>query len=133
MFKQYDIIQIRTTKRIRYLSAPPGMATDPHGNWSIVGFIKSDIIAAKENTLVRVPISDVTKVASLSSNLFYSQIANAGYLKTTKINMVPHIATTYGINVAKAKQLLVDHNFKLEVDSMQERDLIVKQLHKIRK
>ena len=62
MFRQFDIIQIITTKGIKYLSGPEGHTTSPHGNWTIVGFVGPDAILAKENTLVRVPLTDIKKV-----------------------------------------------------------------------
>ena len=131
MLKQYDIVQIITTKNIRYLSGPTGMTTDPHGNWSVVGFIKADALVAKDSTLVRVPVVDLRKVASMSTVKFYDEISQAGYLKSNKINMVPHVASVFGINIAKAKRMLLNHNLALEVKTIGECDMIVSQLNKI--
>lgn len=85
MFKQYDIVQIITTKRIKYLSGQSGQSPSPHGNWSIVGFIESDAMIAKESTLVRVPISDIRKVASLNISSFEEILSKTG-IKTERQN-----------------------------------------------
>tara|TARA_R100001244_G_scaffold25113_2_gene25416 strand:- start:76737 stop:77024 length:288 start_codon:yes stop_codon:yes gene_type:complete len=86
MFNQFDVVQLSTTKGIRFLSGPQGGATDPHGNWSIIGFVELDAIIAKDTTIVRVPVADLKKVASYNLDSFMSKIQNAGYLKDRKNN-----------------------------------------------
>lgn len=67
--KQFDLVQIRTTKNIKYLSSEKGCATSPHGNWSVVGFIKREALLSKQGSLVRVPVSDLILIGE-----FYSPI-----------------------------------------------------------
>ena len=131
MLKQYDIVQIITTKRINYLSGPAGQSTSPNGNWSIVGFIGKDTIIAKEDTLARVPIGDLRKIASLSTESFMNEVSKAGYLKTKLIDMPEHISNIYNIDLEKSRKLLRDHNYNNTVTSKSERDMIVQQIAKV--
>jgi len=128
MFKQLDIVQIITTKGIKYLSGPEGHTTNPTGNWSIVGFVGADAIISKENTLVRVPLSDIRKIASYSIEGFVKKLNTAGYLKPKLINMSAHVSDELGINIAEARTFLLDYNFKLEVKTKGERDTITERV-----
>ena len=128
MLKQFDIVQIITTKSIKYLSGPEGHVTSPHGKWSIVGFVGPDIIIAKENTLVRVPRKDVRRVANYDLDALFKKISSAGYLKPELINMPDHVSKMLGINIAEARKLLVHYKFKLEVKTIEERDSITERV-----
>jgi hypothetical protein len=68
LLKQFDIVRILSVKQIRFLSGPPGKPASPNGYWSVVGFIGSDIIIAKDETIVRAPLSAVSKIASFKKN-----------------------------------------------------------------
>ena len=61
--RQFDRVQILTTRNVKYMSDLPGHTVDPHGFWSVVGFISKEALIAKETALVRIPIKDVRKVA----------------------------------------------------------------------
>ena len=128
MFKQLDIVQIVTTKKIKYLSGPEGHSTDPHGNWSIVGFVGPEAVLAKENTLVRIPLSDIKKVASYSMDGFLEQLSTAGYLKPDGINMPDQISKTLNINIAEARTFLLDNNLKLNVKTEEEKNDITERV-----
>jgi len=67
LLKQFDIVKILSVKGIRFLSGPQGKATDPNGLWSVVGIIGTDVVIAKDETIVRAPLSAVSKVASYES------------------------------------------------------------------
>jgi hypothetical protein len=69
LLKQFDIVRILSVKGIQFMSGPPGKPTDPNGYWSVVGFLGSDIIIAKDQTIVRAPLSAVSKVASYERNI----------------------------------------------------------------
>lgn len=86
MLNQFDVVQLLTTKRIRFLSGPPGAAANPQGNWSVIGFVEYDAIIAKDTTIVRAPISDLKRVASYNLDSFLSKIQQAGYLNDRKKN-----------------------------------------------
>jgi hypothetical protein len=128
MFKQLDIVQILTTRGIKYLSGPEGHATSPQGNWSIVGFVGSEAVLSKENTLVKVPLTDIKKVASYSVEGFMEQLSSAGYLKPKLISMPDHISKELGINIAEARTFLLDYKFKLSVKTKDERDIITERV-----
>lgn len=128
MFKQLDIVQIMTTKGIKYLSGPEGHTTTPHGHWSIVGFVGSEAVLSKENTLVKVPLSDIQKVASYSVEGFIEQLTSAGYLKPKLISMPDHISKELKINIAEARTFLLDYKFKLNVKTKDERDIITERV-----
>jgi hypothetical protein len=128
MFKQFDIVQIITTKGIKYLSGPPGHSTNPHGNWSIVGFVGSDAVLAKENTLVRVPLKDLRRIGQFNIENLYGKMSMTGYLKEDAINMPSHISDILGITIAEARQLLLDYNFKINVESEYERNQITERI-----
>lgn len=84
MYKQFDMVHILTTKGIRYLSGPQGVPANPNGNWSIVGFIEEDAILAKDNTLVRAPLSDIRKVGSYDLDKIINKVFHTGYLSNTR-------------------------------------------------
>lgn len=128
MFNQLDIVQILTTKRIRYLSGPEGHVTSPQGNWSIVGFVGSEAVLAKENTLIRIPLTDIQKIASYDTKGFIDQLSSAGYLKPKLINMSDHISKELSINIAEARAFLIDYKFKLDVKTKEERDNITERV-----
>ena len=68
-FKQLDRVQLRTTKNITYLSAPPGSIASPQGAWSVVCVVgASELMLAKDTTMIRVPVADVLKIADHNLN-----------------------------------------------------------------
>lgn len=63
IIKQFDRVELLTTKNVNYLSAKPGSSPSTHGLWSVVGIIDNmDILISKEDALVRIPLKDVKKV-----------------------------------------------------------------------
>lgn len=131
MLKQFDVVQIITTKKIRFVSGPPGHATNPHGNWSVVGFMGPDVIIAKDSTIAKVPVSDVRKIANYDMAGIKSQIEKAGYDKRTIINMPNHLSKLLKIDIAQARTLLLNYNFRLNVSSEEERDKITQRVKEI--
>lgn len=69
MLKQFDIVRILSTKNIKFLSGPPGKSVSPQGDWSIIGFVSDDVLIAKDETVVRAPISSVVKVGSFDVDI----------------------------------------------------------------
>lgn len=61
--KQLDQVTITTTTNVGWMSAPPGQVTNPKGVWVVVGILEDHVIVQKEQTLAKVPIIDVVKVA----------------------------------------------------------------------
>jgi hypothetical protein len=68
-FNRFDQVQIRTSRNVKYLSALPGTNISPKGVWSVIGVVAdSELMITKDNVIVRIPCSDVLKVADY--NLF---------------------------------------------------------------
>jgi len=126
MLKQFDIIQIITTKRIRYLSAPPGSASSPQGDWNVIGMIGPEVVAAKDSTLVRVPLQDVRKVGSYNLPEFLKELYDAGYKTSQSYSMAESISQLLEIDIAEARRFLVDHTLKTTVKTTSERDQIIR-------
>lgn len=64
------MVQLLTTKHIKYLSGPAGRPADPQGNWSVVGNFpgKATLLLAKDETIIAIPITDIRKVGSYDLN-----------------------------------------------------------------
>ena len=68
MFKIFDQARLLTTRNIKYLSASPGTELDPNGIWSVVATIQNELLLVKNNIVIRVPASDVLKIAEYQRN-----------------------------------------------------------------
>jgi len=64
--KQFDRVQITTTKNIEYLSDVGKSAPTPDGIWTVVGNVGSDVLMNKGTTVVSVPVSDIIKIGDYS-------------------------------------------------------------------
>lgn len=62
-FKQLDQVKLITTSNVGWVSAPPGQVANPNGIWIVVGILEDQLLVQKEETLAKVPIIDVIKVA----------------------------------------------------------------------
>lgn len=71
-FRQFDQVQLRTTRNVKYLSAPPGIQVSPKGIWSVAGVIAvgdtHDLLVVKQGATIRIPAGDVLKVAAYDIN-----------------------------------------------------------------
>ena len=69
MWRKFDIVQLTTTRNIKFLSGPPGRPAKPTGSWSVVGNLPgAKLMIAKDETIVIIPITDVRKVGSYDLN-----------------------------------------------------------------
>ena len=73
MFKQLDIVTLKTTKRVTWRSNPPDSDVDPHGKWSVVGAIGIELILCKDGAIIKIPFEDVEKVADYDINKFFEE------------------------------------------------------------
>lgn len=132
MLKQYDIVRIITTKRIRYLSAPPGITITPHGNWSIVGFIANEAIIAKQNTLIKIPVSDISKIGGMNLEKFHQQLFNAGYITTNKIDMFKAIHDKYPkMTHREIEKFMLSYNIPKTVETESEKERLIDKITEI--
>lgn len=117
--RSFDIVQIKTTKRVRFMSGPQGRAPSPHGNWSIVGFVEADAIIAKDNTIVRIPVEDLQPVAAMGTDKLMEALQDINP-KGQTYSTVEHIAKVFDMDVGVAKQLLQQYNLPHRVGSTAE-------------
>lgn len=68
MYKQFDIVSLKTTKNIRFLSGPRNNPATPDGRWSVVGVVGQQLMLAKDHTIILVSPDDVVKVAVYNIN-----------------------------------------------------------------
>jgi len=73
MFKQFDIVKLKTTKRVMWKSSPPGSDITPHGNWSVICLIGIELVLCKDGSIIRIPFEDVEKVADYNINKFFEE------------------------------------------------------------
>lgn len=60
-FSQFDRVTLRTTKNVKYLSAPPDTKLDPNGLWTIAAIVDNELLLVKEAAVLRIPAADVIK------------------------------------------------------------------------
>jgi hypothetical protein len=76
MWRRFDFIKLLTTKNINFVSGPPRRPADPDGVWSVVGNIpgQASVIAAKDQTIIIVPITDIKKIGRFDSETYLKKI-----------------------------------------------------------
>jgi hypothetical protein len=67
-FDRFDQVRLRTTKNVKYLSAPPGTHASPQGLWSVAGVVAGELLLVKYNIIIRIPATDVLKIESYDVN-----------------------------------------------------------------
>lgn len=65
VIRQFDQVQLLTTKRVHYISAPPGTQISPDGVWTVAAVIEMDLLLTKNNITIRIPAEDVFKIVTL--------------------------------------------------------------------
>ena len=73
MFKQFDIVKLKTTKRVLWKSSPPNSDIKPDGNWSVIGSLGVELVLCKDGSIIRIPYEDVEKVADYDINKFFEE------------------------------------------------------------
>jgi hypothetical protein len=67
-FQQFDQVRLRTTKNVKYLSAPPDTVVSPKGIWSVAAVVKVedayDLLLVKNSVTIRIPAVDVLKTVA---------------------------------------------------------------------
>lgn len=127
-YRQFDIVRLRHTKNIKYLSGPRGRATSPKGEWSIVGFIDREAILAKQNTIIRVPVSDIARIAEYNKDALLDKLRNVG--KPT-INVLKSASQALGLPEAKILTLCQEHKIATIVDSKAYETKAIEKLRKV--
>ncbi len=61
-FQYNNRVQIKTTKNVKYLSAPPGSKISPDGIWLVVAAVANELLLTKDTAIIRIPAADVLKI-----------------------------------------------------------------------
>lgn len=72
--EQFDVVQIIRQDNVTYLSAPQGSATKPTGHWTIIGFVGSDALISKQDTTVKIPVTDLKLIAKYDLSNFEKKL-----------------------------------------------------------
>lgn len=59
IISRFDLVTIRTTKNVSYLSADTCEKVDPNGTWSVLAILGRDLLLCKKKAVIRIPASDV--------------------------------------------------------------------------
>jgi hypothetical protein len=64
MIKRFDIVVLKTTENVKWMSGPAGRPALPKGHWIVTALgQKNQAILAKDETLIQIPIDDIIKVS----------------------------------------------------------------------
>ena len=87
-FEQFDLVQITTTRRVKWMIDTPGNTPDPNGIWSIVCSYPSSglLLIQKGTALARIPASDIKRIANYNIINVFDKIEESGkkYLNINK-------------------------------------------------
>ena len=76
-FREFDGVIITKTENIQWLFMEPNDVT---GIWSVVSATDDTLVLSRDTLLIRIPISDVHKVASYSLDTFIDYLQrNSSY------------------------------------------------------
>ena len=114
VLNQFDVVRLLRADNVKYLSAPPGRATAPRGEWSVVGFVDGDCILAKQTTIIRVQPSDVVVIARYDLSKLAAQVKKVG---TPWIDIVGTASKTLNISPGKVRELCKKWKIPTRVDS----------------
>ena len=79
-----DIVTIKTTKNVKWLSAPPGEPTSPKGEWCVIEEKEGVVLLVKEKTCIRIPVSDTVLVARYDLGVLLKELDKTNPLKKVK-------------------------------------------------
>jgi hypothetical protein len=127
-YRQFDVVRLLHTKNIKYLSGPRGRATSPKGEWSIIGFIDREAILAKQNTIIRIPIPDIVRIAEYNKDALFDKLKQAG--KPT-ISVIKAASQALGLSEAKILTLCQEHKIATIVDSKAYETKAIEKLRKV--
>lgn len=113
-YRQFDVVRLIHTRRVKYLSGPSERATAPKGEWSIVGFVERDAVLAKQSTIIRVPVGDIERIAEYDKKVLVDKLKSTG---ATRIDMVQSVSKVMGMTLEKARAMCKKYNVPLVVDS----------------
>ncbi len=57
--RRFDLVRLKTTANVNYLSADIHEAADPKGIWSVVAIVGSELLLCQKKAVIKIPASDV--------------------------------------------------------------------------
>jgi hypothetical protein len=63
---RFDQVRLLTTRNVKYLSVPGPIKAEPDGIWSVAAAVADDLLLVKNNVTIRIPATDVLKIAEYS-------------------------------------------------------------------
>jgi hypothetical protein len=86
MVKRFDFVVLKTIRNVKWVSGPASRPASPKGLWSVVGGVGGTdvLLLAKDNTVIKIPASDVHKVGDYDLNKsiqWVRRIKNKGQLR----------------------------------------------------
>lgn len=63
MIKRFDLVKLRTTENVHWMSGPAGRPASTQSIWSVVAGVEGDkLMLSSDQTLIIIPVVDVIKV-----------------------------------------------------------------------
>ena len=89
-FEQFDLVKLNTTRRVKWMMDVSGDTPDPSGAWTIVCLYPKNgmLLIQKGSALVRIPASDVTKVANYDIESVFDKLSESGRSWLNKPNNI---------------------------------------------
>lgn len=83
--KRFDLVQLKTVQNVKFLSGPANRPAKPQGNWTVVAGVGTDeLLVAKDETIIRIPVFDVVKIADYDLKRIINTIKEKTKLKGVK-------------------------------------------------
>lgn len=75
MIKRFDLVMLKSIRRVSWLSGPAGRPASPKGTWVVVAGVDEDkVLLAKDETLIQIPKEDVIQVATYDIGIVMNEI-----------------------------------------------------------
>lgn len=77
---RFDQVRLLSTKNVSYLSNNSGMPASPKGTWSVAAIVDDNqLLLVKRNVVIRVPASDVLKIAEYNISELLSKLGKLSH------------------------------------------------------
>lgn len=57
--RRFDLVKLKTTLNVNYLSADIHEAADPRGVWSVIAILGKELLLCQKKAVIKIPASDV--------------------------------------------------------------------------
>jgi hypothetical protein len=68
MFAKFDLVLLKTTKNVKYISVDPAEIS-PKGYWTVSNIVEDDLLITKGMAVVRIPQADVLKAVDINQSM----------------------------------------------------------------